>query len=104
MYEMGYMTLLSRCVAASPTSLLAAIGSDTGHLRLVDCRQQLLKVLQCIRLSSERLRSVVYSPDGNFVAASCSDRQVYEARCTKPFSGMIEANVASWSLHVATGS
>ena len=66
-------------MAASTTSLLAAIGSDTGHLRLVDCRQQSLRVLQRLRVSSEMLKLVVFGPDGAFLAACCSDRQAHEA-------------------------
>lgn len=79
---MGMVTtdagMLSRCMAASTTSLLVAVGSETGHLRLVDCRQQSLSVLQRLRVASERLSSVAFSPDGAFVAVSCLDRQALE--------------------------
>ena len=67
--------MLSRCMAASTTSLLVAVGSEAGHLRLLDCRQQSLSVLQRLRIATERLSSVAFSPDGAFVAVSCPDRQ-----------------------------
>ena len=65
---------MCRCMAASPSSLQAAVGSETGYLRLVECSQQTLTVQHRTRISLEPLQDVVFSPDGCFVAAASSCR------------------------------
>ncbi|KAK9860353.1 hypothetical protein WJX84_002700 [Apatococcus fuscideae] len=60
----------STCLAAAATSLLAAVGSDTGYLRLVECRPQGFTLLQRLRLSPEGLTAIAFSPESSLLAAA----------------------------------